>query len=84
MEEKKQHFQNIMLYYFKKGKKATEIQKIKDLCSVWRRFCDWSNVLKVICEVSCRNFHIDNSPWSNRPVEVNSGQIKTLIETILT
>ena len=31
---KKQHFQHIMLYYFKKGKNATETQK-KDLCSVW-------------------------------------------------
>ena len=28
MEEDRQHFQHIMLYYFKKGKNATEIQKI--------------------------------------------------------
>ena len=27
MEEKKQHFRHIMLYYFKKGKDATEMQK---------------------------------------------------------
>ena len=27
MEEKKQHFQHIILYYFKKGKNATEMQK---------------------------------------------------------
>ena len=27
MEENKQHFWPIMLYYFKKGKKATEMQK---------------------------------------------------------
>ena len=26
MEENKQHFQHIMLYYFKKGKNATEMQ----------------------------------------------------------
>ena len=32
MEEKKQHFQHIMLYYFKKGKNATETQKI---CAVY-------------------------------------------------
>ena len=32
MEENKQHFQHIMLYYFKKGENATEMQK--DLCSV--------------------------------------------------
>ena len=36
MEEKKQHFRHIMLYYFKKGKNATEMQKKKDLCSVWK------------------------------------------------
>ena len=29
MEEKKQHFWHIMLYYFKKGKSATEMQKKK-------------------------------------------------------
>ena len=27
MEENKQHFQYIMLYYFKKGKNTTEMQK---------------------------------------------------------
>ena len=27
MKEKKQHFQHIMLYYFKKGKNATEMKK---------------------------------------------------------
>ena len=45
----------IKLYYFKKGKNATEAKK--DLCSVWRRCCDWSNVSKVIWEVSCERFH---------------------------
>ena len=29
MEENKQHFWCIMLYYFKKGKNATEMQKKK-------------------------------------------------------
>ena len=33
-----QHFHHIMLYYFKKGKNATETQKI--LVHVWRRCCD--------------------------------------------
>ena len=33
MEEKKQHFLHIMLYYFKKGKKATEMQK--KVCAVY-------------------------------------------------
>ena len=43
------HFWCIMLY-FKKGKNATETNK--DLCTVWRRCCHWSNMSKVVCEVS--------------------------------
>ena len=30
-----QHFQHIMLHYFKKGKNATETQKIKKICAVY-------------------------------------------------
>ena len=33
MEEKKQHFQHIVLYYFKKGKIATETHK--KICAVY-------------------------------------------------
>ena len=40
MEENAQHFQHIMLYYFKEGKKATEMQKQRDLCSAWRSCYD--------------------------------------------
>ena len=32
MEENRQHFQHIMLYYFKKGKNETEMQK--RICAV--------------------------------------------------
>ena len=55
MEEKKQHFQHIMLYYFKKGKNATETQK-KKTCAVYgegavtdgiRQSGLWSFVLEV-------------------------------------
>ena len=51
MEGNIHHFQHIMLYYFKKGKNATETLR-KGLCSVWRSCCDWSNVSKVVYEVS--------------------------------
>ena len=48
MEENvKQHFWHIILYYSKKGTNTTEMQK--NLCSVWRRYCDWSTSSKVIC-----------------------------------
>ena len=33
MEENKQHLKNIMLYYFKKGKNATEMQE--KFCAVF-------------------------------------------------
>ena len=33
MEENTQHFQHIMLYYFKKGKNSTEMQK--KICAVY-------------------------------------------------
>ena len=50
MEENMQHLVYYALLNFKKGN-TTEMQK-KDLCSVWRRCCDWSNVSKVVCKVS--------------------------------
>ena len=34
MEENMQHFQHIMLYYFKKGKNASETEK-KKICAVY-------------------------------------------------
>ena len=52
MEEKTQYFWWIILYYFKKIK-----MKKKDLCSVWRWCCDWSNMSKVVCEVSWYYWH---------------------------
>ena len=35
---------------------------------------------KVVCEVLCWRFSPDNAPGSGRQVEVDSNQIKTLIE----
>ena len=34
MEENMQHFQHIMLYYFKKGKNTIEMQK-REICAVY-------------------------------------------------
>ena len=79
MEEKKQHFQHIMLYYFKKGKNATETQK--KICAVYGegavtdRTCQ-----KWFVKFRTGDFPLDDAPRSGRPVEVDSDQIKTLIE----
>ena len=70
---KKATFQHIMIYYFKKGKNTK-----KDMWSIWRRFCGWLNISKVVCEVSCLRFL---PPWCStfgRSAEVDRDQIETL------
>ena len=62
--EENTHFWHILLYYFKKRKNATEMQKKK------KRFVDFSV-----------DFSPDDAPWSGRPVEVDSDQIETVLET---
>ena len=83
MEEKKQHFQHITLYYFKKGKNANEMQKKKkkQICAVYGegavtdQTCQkWSAMFRA------GDFLLDNGPQLGRPVEVDSNQIETLIE----
>ena len=76
---KKQHFRYIMLYYFKKGKNATETQKM--ICAVYGK----GSVTDQTCQkwfVKFRagDFSLDDAPWSGRPVEVDSDPIQTLIE----
>ena len=74
MEEKQQHFQHIMLYYFNKRKKATEMQKKKS-CAVTDWMCG-----KWFVKFHAGNFSLDNAPWLGRPVEVDSDQTETLTE----
>ena len=79
MEENMQHFQHIMLYYFKKGKNTTETQK--KICAVYGE----GAVTDRTCQKWFAKFHgadfsLDNASWSGRPVEVDSDQIKTLTE----
>ena len=56
-----------------KNTSGVQKKKKKGLCSVWRRYCDWSNTLKVVCKVY-------DAPQSGRPAEVDSNQIKTLFK----
>ena len=68
-----------MLYYFKKGKNTTETHK--KICAVYGegavtdRTCQ-----KWFVKFRAGDFSLDNAPWSGRPVEVDSDQIKTIIE----
>ena len=79
MEEKKQHFWHTMLYYFKKGKNATETQE--KICAVYGE----GAATDQMCQNWFANFHagdfsLDYAPQSGRPVEVDRDQIKTLTE----
>ena len=80
MEEDRQHFQHIRLYYFEKGKNANETQKNLVQCP--------GKVLWLIERVRSGlwSFMLEISRWtmlhsqSGRPFAVDSDQIETLIE----
>ena len=79
MEENKQHFWHTMLYYFKKGKNATEMQE--KICAVHGEgaVTDWM-CQKWFMKFCAGDFLLDDAPQLGRPVEVDSDQIETLIE----
>ena len=75
--EKKQHIQHIILYYFKKGKNATEMQK--KICAVYREGAVTDGTCqKWFVKFHAGDFSLDNAPWLGRAVEVDSNQIETL------
>ena len=80
MGENIQPFWHIMLYYFKKGKTATEMQN-KKKCAVYGegavtdRMCQ-----KWFAKFHAGDFSLDDAPWLSRRVEVDISQIKILIE----
>ena len=80
MEDNMQHIWHIMLYYFKKGKNATEIPQ-KKVCAVYGEgaVTDWT-CQKRFVKFHARDFSLDDALWLCRPVEVDSDQIETLIE----
>ena len=57
MEENKQHFQHIMLYYFKKGKNTTETQN--KVCEV-----DGKGAVTERVKSGLRNFVLEISHWA--------------------
>ena len=78
IEEKKQHFQHIMLYYLKKGKNTTETPK--KICAMYGKGAVTEKMcLKWFVKFSAEDT-LDDAPWSSRPVEIDSYQIETLIE----
>ena len=73
-----QHFQCIPLYYLSKGENTTETKKMWAVCGEGA-VADWM-CQKWFAKIHAGDFSLDNAPWSGRPVEVDSDEIKTLIE----
>ena len=74
MEENTQHFQYIMLYHFRKGKNAPEMQE---------KFVQYTEVLCQTCQkwfarFRAGDFSLDDAPWWGGPGEVDGNQIETL------
>ena len=70
----------MMLYYFKKGKNATETQK--KICAMYGEGAVTDQVCqKWFAKFPARGFLLDGAPWLGRPVEVDSEQIETLAES---
>ena len=75
-EEKESIF---WLYYFKKGENTTEMQK--QICAMYGEGAMTGLTgQKWFVKFHARDFSLDDTPWSSRPVEVDRDQIETLIE----
>ena len=76
MGENKQRCQHIMLYYFKKGKKATEKQK--KICAVYGEgaVTGWT-CQKWFAKFWAGDFLLDDASPLGRPVEVDRDQMET-------
>ena len=77
MEENTQHFWHIMLYCFKKGKNATETQKM--ICAV----CGGGAVTDRTCQkwfakLHAGDFSLDDGPRVGRPAEVDSETLRMI------
>ena len=70
MEQIAQYFWHIMLYYFKKGKNATEMHK--EMCAVYGEItvtdCTCQKCFVKFC---AGDFLLARAPWPGRPVEVD-------------
>lgn len=80
MEKRSEHFRHILLFYFRKGKNAT--QAYKKLCAVYgdealkERQCQYW-----FAKFRSGDFSLKDEPRSGRPVEVHDDQIKAIIDS---
>ena len=71
MEENKQHFLHIMLYYFKKSKNAIKMQN--KICVVYGEGAV-TDCQKWLAKFHAGDFLIDDAPQLGRPVEIDSNR----------
>jgi len=82
MEENKVHFRHLMLFFYRKGKNAT--QAANKICAVYgegavaeRAVRKWFARFKA---GDFKSLHLENQEPSGRPSITDEDQIKTLIE----
>ena len=51
-------------------KVKTQLNARKDLCSVWRRCCDWLSCQNWFAKFCAGDFSLDNAAWEGKSVEV--------------
>jgi len=79
MEGNNVHYRHILLYYFKKGKRAADAHK--KICYVYgdnaltERVCQ-----KWFAKFRSRDFDINDAPRSGRPTKINSDNVKAIID----
>ena len=73
MEENIQHFWHTILYYFKKGKNATEMQK--EIWAVYGEGAVADRMCQKFAKFHAGDFLVDDAPQSGGPGEVESDQI---------
>lgn len=79
MEENKEHFRHILLFYFRRGKKAAEAGR--EICTVYGT--------DAINEKTCQkwfqrfrsgDFNLEDAPRSGRPITIDDDQILSLVQ----
>ena len=58
----------------------TQLKYKKRFVQCMEKVLSLMKCIKVVFEILCWRLSLDDAPWSSKPVEVDSSQIKTLIE----
>ncbi|XP_046813879.1 histone-lysine N-methyltransferase SETMAR-like [Vespa crabro] len=80
MENNKQHFRHILLFYYRKGKNAVKARK--KLIDVYGEvvLTVYASARIWFAKFRFGNFDVEDAPRSGRPVEANKDTIKALVD----